>query len=390
MKGYEEHIFRLKEKDQYRSLSTVDKRKVESEDLINLSSNDYLNLSGRTDLQAEFFSNLPTDTFVMSAVSSRLLTGNHFAYNQLEEELAAFFHKETSLVFGSGYHLNTSVLPVLAEKGDLILSDKLVHASIIDGIKLSAADSKRFRHLDYNHARKILQNCRSSYRRVYLVTESVFSMDGDTACSEELLRLKKDFNLFLYIDEAHSVGVYGSCGRGWSWEERIIEEVDILVGTFGKAFASYGAFMVSSSIIRNILINKARSLIFSTALSPVQVLWTHFILQKMKSFDKQRQNLMWMSDKLRKTISDTEYTTLGSSHIVPLICKDNALSVQLSLYLQRAGFYILPIRPPTVPKGSSRLRFSLNSGICRSRFSDLINLIKEVGANYESILAEKG
>lgn len=206
--------------------------------MLNLSSNDYLGLASRKDLVEQFMATTNDHFYPLSSSSSRLLTGNFTIYNQLEKQIAQSFQKEAALIFNSGYHANTGILPALADKQTLILADKLVHASIIDGIRLSGAPFKRYRHNDLDQLEQLVHKHSHEYEQLIVVTESIFSMDGDVADLKRLIDLKKKHsNILLYVDEAHAIGVRGERGLGISEEQGCIHEIDILVGTFGKALA---------------------------------------------------------------------------------------------------------------------------------------------------------
>ncbi len=335
----------------------------EGREMLNLSSNDYLGLSSNPRLIEEFKAETDVMALPYSAVSSRLLSGNHQYYKMLEDDLADWYDKEASLVFNSGYHANIGILPALANKHDLILADKLVHASIIDGLRLSEAQMLRYKHLDYEHLQSILVAHREEYENVFIVTESIFSMDGDVADLQQLCEIKKEFDAFLYVDEAHAIGVRGTNGLGCCEEQACIEDIDFVVGTFGKAFASMGAFVVCEEIFRNYLINTQRSLIFTTALPPVNVAWTRFVLNRMPDFFELRNKLSEISGRLRNILKERGFEIRGCSHIVPMICGSNENSVDMSELLRDNGFFVLPVRYPTVPKNEARIRFSLNASI---------------------------
>ena len=280
------------------------------------------------------------------------------------------------MVLNSGYHANIGILPALAGKRDLIVADKLVHASIIDGLRLSEAEMLRFRHLDYEHLREILFNHREEYDNVFIVTESIFSMDGDVADLQELCDLKREYDTFLYVDEAHAVGVRGTNGLGCCEEQGCIDDIDFIVGTFGKAFASYGAFVVCDEMFRDFLVNTQRSLIFTTALPPVNVAWTRFILNRMPGFCSYRMKLSGIAEQLRTTLANRGFETRGDSHIVPFLCGSNENSVYMSELFQDNGFFVLPVRYPTVPKNEARIRFSLNAAIPEEDYDCLMEFIE--------------
>lgn len=344
--------------------------------MLNLSSNDYLGLASDKSLREEFLEGLTADNFIPSSSSSRLLTGNFSEYDRLEESLSRLFGKESALVFNSGYHANTGILPALADSRSLILADKLVHASIIDGIRLSQARCIRYRHNNYGQLEKLLEENAASYDNIFIVTESIFSMDGDEADLKHLVALKNRYgNAVLYVDEAHAFGVRGEKGLGCAEEQGVIGDIDLLVGTFGKAGASAGAYIVCEKAIREFLVNKMRTLIFTTALPPVNLAWTDFIVNKLPHFEERRRHLAEISEKLRKCLKDKGYDMASSSHIIPVITGESDKAVIKAAELQANGFYALPVRPPTVPAGSSRIRLSLTSNILESDIGELVTLI---------------
>ncbi|MDR0983356.1 MAG: 8-amino-7-oxononanoate synthase [Culturomica sp.] len=346
-------------------------------ELLNLSSNDYLGLSANRRFKEEFFLEFDVKSLNFSAVSSRLLSGNHEYYLMLENDLRELYGKEAALVFNSGYHANIGILPALTSKKDLIIADKSVHASIIDGIRLSEAEFARYRHADMEHLRSILQEKREQYENVFIVTESIFSMDGDVADLLELCDLKKEFDAFLYVDEAHAVGVRGTNGLGCCEEQACMEDIDFIVGTFGKAFASVGAFVVCNDLFREYLVNTQRSLIFSTALPPMNVAWTRYVLNRMPEFYELREKLLTVSERLRQTLREKNFETTGSSHIVPMICGENETAVEMAELLCDNGFFVLPVRYPTVPKNQARIRFSLNAAIPDEDYDCLFEFLEK-------------
>ncbi len=332
--------------------------------MLNLSSNDYLGLAEDTALRDEFLSQTPSAAMRFSASSSRLLTGNFAEHRRLEQVLASLYGAEAALVFSSGYHMNAGILPALADRRTLILADKLVHASLIDGLRLSAAKCMRFRHQDYDHLHALMTRHHADFDRTIIVTESVFSMDGDTAQLTRLVDLKLHFpGTLLYVDEAHAVGVRGRRGLGLAEEQDCLDGIDILCGTFGKALASVGAFAVCRRVIRDYLVNKMRTLIFTTALPPVNMAWTRFVVERLPDFSDQRERLAALSARLREAFARRGQAMPSESHIVPLVVGGSTDAVRTAVRMQRLGFYVLPIRPPTVPEGTSRLRFSLTAAL---------------------------
>ncbi len=349
---------------------------VEGRRMLNLSSNDYLGLAADRPLREEFLQGLTPDTFLPTSSSSRLLTGNFTLYDELEAELARRFGTEAALVFNSGYHANTGILPAVSDAQTLILADKLVHASLIDGIRLSAARCIRYRHNDLAQAARLMEQHRNAYARIILVTESIFSMDGDQADLGELVRLKRRYdNVLLYVDEAHAFGVRGERGLGCAEEAGCIADIDFLVGTFGKAAASAGAYIVCRQAVRDYLVNRMRTFIFTTALPPVNIAWTLFVLRRLEQMDGRRKQLARNGKQLRDVLTFRGYPCPSTSHIVPLIVGASADTVLLAEQLQRHGFYALPVRPPTVPEGTSRIRFSLTADIREEEIERLKSVV---------------
>ncbi len=379
---YKNNIENLIKNNSYRILRETFKNgkyiKFENKQYLNLSSNDYLGISCDTALWNNFLKNkvLNSNNFLGSNSSSRLLTGNSEHYTQLENYLLTLYKSEAALVFNSGYHANIGILPAITTKNDLIISDKLVHASIIDGIKLSKAENIYYRHNKTEQLEEILKTKRHLYKNVFIVTESVFSMDGDYADLLKLIEIKEKYDTFLYVDEAHAIGTIGKQGLGLSEELNITSKIDFIVGTFGKAIASQGAFVICNNVFRNYLINKMRSLIYTTALPPITLEWTYFVMQYVTTMENERHRLKQISDFFRNKISSLGYKTNGSSQIIPLIVGENIKCIKLADYLQDNGIFILPVRPPTVPDGTSRLRFSLTANMEKSEIENIIKLLE--------------
>ena len=381
-KYMQQHLQDLKEQSNLRCLPrmihdgrhvTIDNRRM-----LNLSSNDYLGLATDQGLREEFLRTLTAETFLPTSSSSRLLTGNFNIYEELETELAGLFDTEAALVFNSGYHANTGILPAVSDTQTLILADKLVHASIIDGIRLSAARCIRYRHNDTNQLERLLKENHEAYRQIIIATESIFSMDGDMADLTKLVELKRAYNnVMLYVDEAHAFGVRGKYGLGCAEESGCIRDIDFLVGTFGKAAASTGAYIVCNRVTREYLVNRMRTLIFTTALPPINIAWTLFIVRKLPSMQERRQHLARISRLLRKALQTKGYDHPSVSHIVPLIIGASANAIRCAEELQRHGVYALPVRPPTVPEGTSRIRFSLTAEIKEEEIKELAHLISQ-------------
>lgn len=364
--NYSETLNILKESGNYRQFPEDRLGK----DIIDLSSNDYLGLGCLT--LADFIKENPQlASASMSSVASRLLAACQKPYEALEQDLADIFHRPT-LLFNSGYHANTGVVSALADRDTVIIADKLVHASIIDGIILSRAKFQRFAHNDFDELERMV-NAVPETKRVLVIVESRYSMDGDAADIERLISLKKSHeNVLLYVDEAHSFGAEGKGGCGICMQHGCCEMIDVIIGTFGKALASYGAFAAVSPVIKEYLINKSRSLIFSTAISPLQVEWSRLMLRKMADMESEREHLKDLSARLYEILC--KYSPIkpaAVSHIQALIVGDAARAVEISLKLRENGIVALPIRTPTVPAGTERIRFSLSA---RNTFEELDKL----------------
>jgi len=371
MSDYVAELAKLEAAGQLRSLKVIDPQSI------NFSTNDYLGIGDCSALQEEFYSlqnPARSHAYKCGATSSRLLSGNFEGYAQLEQLLADSYQR-SALVFNSGYHANIGILPALTTKQDLILSDKLNHASIVDGCQLSAARTMRFRHGDLEHLEKLLTKHRDDYDNVFIITESIFSMDGDLADLSKLVQLRNQYDCFLLVDEAHAIGVRGESGLGLCEEFGLLSVVDLIIGTFGKALASSGAFVICSETIKKWLINKMRSLIFTTALPPVVVHWNYFVFKKMLGMTDRRAKLFSLA-KFCRTQLEGFYPIIGDSQIIPIMVGDNHQTVALAEKAKLAGFVVFPIRPPTVPVGTSRLRLSLSASMTESDLLPLLNLLK--------------
>ena len=382
LEHFSAQLDQLKQQGNFRQFTTNIQQdcyiQINDRRMLNLASNDYLGLNSDLKLREQFFDETPNDQRWMSSTSSRLLTGNFPEYEQLEASLSQAFHGRSALLFNSGYHMNIGILPALADSKTLILADKLIHASMIDGIRLSTAKYVRYRHNDLAHLTQLLHKYHGdeAFDRIIVVTESMFSMDGDETDLAELVRIKKQFaKVMLYVDEAHAIGVRGEQGLGCAEQYGVIDHIDLLVGTFGKAIASVGGYLICHAIIRDYLINAMRPLIFSTAQPPICMAWANFIFQKVLNLNSQRQHLQQISTYLQDAVKNQGFDCPSSSHIVPVIIGESTKTVAKAKALQDAGFYIMPVRPPTVPQNSSRLRISLTAQIKQSELEQLVTLL---------------
>ncbi|OUY05955.1 8-amino-7-oxononanoate synthase [Acinetobacter populi] len=376
--SYADTLEQLKHKDNFRFFKEIQHHGqyaiLNGSTMLNLSSNDYLGLAQNEALKQQFFDLYPVETRHLTSSSSRLLTGNFPEYEQLEASLSQAFGR-ASLLLNSGYHMNIGILPALTDSKTLIISDELIHASIIDGIRLSKAQKQRYAHQDLAQLEQLLIQAanRDEIEKIMVVTESVYSMDGDITNLNALVALKQKYaKVMLYVDEAHAIGVYGDKGLGCAEQQNCIADIDFLVGTFGKALASVGGYLICDEIIREFLINKMRSLIFSTAQPPLNMAWTNFIFHYMQQMQDKRQHLLQISQKLKQAVLDRGLACPTDSHIIPVIYGENQIAVDKALQMQRAGFYVLPIRPPTVAEGTARVRISLDANLSWSQLEPLI------------------
>lgn len=362
--GFEHEILtRLSAEGNLRRLVDVDAKGAlilcDGVEYVNLSSNDYLGLRDRVDLQNAFIESVDRSRFLMSGSASRLMCGNSLEYSELEKYLADMYEAEDALVLGSGYLLNSSLLRAVCGEEDVILADKLIHASFVDGLQLCKSKWERWRHNDVAWLEKLL--IKHSGKRVFVVIETLYSMDGDLAPMDQILELKKRYGFVLIADEAHAFGVFGSQGRGVI---AVGEDVDYRVVTLGKAGASTGAFVICSSERKKLMVNKMKSLIYSTALPSINLLWSKFIIDQIRGMDSQREYL-W---KLIRFMG-------GESQIFPIFSQGNEAVMNLAKRLKEGGFWATPIKYPTVARGEERMRISLTGSLTIQQLEVLCRLI---------------
>ncbi|MDO4789356.1 MAG: 8-amino-7-oxononanoate synthase [Porphyromonas sp.] len=370
---YRDRIDTLKEAGAYR---TIPKLRVEGKYVwveekryINLAGNDYLGISTDTRLRDEFKEQALELPF--SSSSSRLLTGNSPEHEALEEELSHLYGGKSALLFDSGYHANLGILPALSDDKTLILADRLVHASIIDGIRLSGRPFRRFKHNSIEDLEAQLCRFSTEYETIWIVVESLYSMDGDFAPLPDIVALKQHYpQICIYVDEAHAVGTIGAKGLGCVEELGFLEQVDILIGTMGKALCSVGAFALCSAEVRELLVSTCRPLIFSTALPPVCTAWSLHVMHHLSGMRAQREHLNSLVALLK------ERTALPlSSYIVPVHAGSEERAIWMAEELRADGFFALPIRKPTVPPGGERVRLSLSAALTEQEVERLAQSI---------------
>jgi 8-amino-7-oxononanoate synthase len=346
-------LLRLESKNQRRSLCGFTG--------VNLCSNDYLGLSQREELREAILASVQRAEHV-GGTGSRLLSGNFPAWEEMEREFADFAGTESALYFGSGYAANTGLLGSLLGKEDLVFSDELNHASIIDGLRLSGASKEIYRHGDLNILESTLESHAAEGCRKIIVTESVFSMDGDVADLAEINGLAEKFGASLIVDEAHATAVHGPRGRGIVAACGLEERVLAVVHTCGKALASAGAFVCGSNVLKEHLINHARTFVFSTAMPPYLAGQIGAALRLARAMDAERQELLEHGREFAFRLREDGWDVSASdSQIVPVIIGSNGDALEATEFLQSEGFAVRAIRPPTVPEGKARLRLSLTS-----------------------------
>jgi 8-amino-7-oxononanoate synthase len=326
--------------------------------LVNLSSNNYLGLAGRPEIEAAMAEAAQRGA---GATASRLVVGTDPDTIALEEELAAWKSTEVALLFGSGYLANIGVLTALLGRGDAVFSDRLNHASIIDGCRLSGATIYRYRHCDVDHLASLLDRTDAGARKL-IVTESVFSMDGDVAPLPEIADLAERHGAALVVDEAHAAGVFGPRGEGLVRELGLGDRADLTIGTLGKAFGVYGAYVAGARVWIDWLVNASRPFVFTTALPPAVIGGVRAALRLVAEAGEARAALLAGAERLRAGLAAAGLDTGASTtQIVPVVIGANERALAFSRELEDRGVLGVAIRPPTVPEGTARIRLSLTA-----------------------------
>jgi 8-amino-7-oxononanoate synthase len=348
----------------------------ENKEYLDFSSNDYLGLSNHPELKKAAIEAI--DKFGVASCASRLLSGDAEIFHKLEDALARFKGQEAALVFNSGYQANVGIISSLFTRGDCIFSDRLNHASIIDGILLAQAKIFRFQHNDPEHLESLLKKERDKFKKALIITESIFSMDGDRAPLKELVGLKEKYNCRIMVDEAHATGVFGENGSGLVEEEGLSDRIDLIMGTFSKALAGFGAYLATSKSIVDYLVNTCRSFIYSSALPPAVIACNLASLKLIKDEPYRRKILLSLAKMLRDKLEEKGFCIKGSSQIIPLILGDNLRALEFAKKIQAQGYWVLPVRPPSVPAGQARLRLSLSYDHNAEILNKLIEVISEI------------
>jgi glycine C-acetyltransferase len=352
----------IRERGTYRRMRVLDglqgpRMSVDGREILLFAGSNYLDLARHPEVVAA--AERGARDWGCAAGGSRLITGNLAIHEALEDELANFFEREAALAFNTGYMANLGVIPALVGDGDVLVSDELNHASIIDGARLARTEVAVFRHGDVESFTEVLAKVRGTARRILVAVDGVYSMDGDVAPVAEIVKRAHEADAMVLLDDAHGTGVLGTRGRGTAEAAGVLSEVDILMGTLGKSIGSFGAFVVGSHRLRDLLVNTARSFIFSCALAPAQVESARVSLRLVDEEPWRRQRLAENCDRLRTRLSESKISTAPSTtHILPVVLGDNDTTMAVSESLLDRGYYAQGIRHPSVPRGSARLRIT--------------------------------
>ncbi|MFA7164409.1 MAG: 8-amino-7-oxononanoate synthase [Desulfoplanes sp.] len=335
---------------------------VQGKKVLNLASNNYLGLSGHPEMKAASIKAI--ETYGTSSGASRLVSGNFSLYGELESSLASLKKQEAALVLGSGYAANLALCGTFADRRTVVFSDRLNHASIVDGIILSRARQVRYRHNDMDHLAHCLEKYRD-YPRKLLITDSVFSMDGDRADLMSIVRLCKDHGVPMAVDEAHATGILEN-GRGLACELGVEREIDLHMGTLSKGLGSHGGFIAGDHRLIAMIANRGRSFIFSTALPPAVIGAGLCGVQLVRAHPQWGRDLLRHSEAFRQWLLSSGFTVGPSTtQIIPVILGDNNAVLAARDSLLANGILVSAIRPPTVPEGTARLRLALRSDLGR-------------------------
>lgn len=375
-----EDLDKRNKNNQFRSLHSVLPEKNSSSinkngrELLNFCSNDYLGLSKNPNVikkASEY-----AESYGAGSTASRLITGTYDIHEKLEGKIAQTFNTEAALLFNSGFQANSTIIQTLTTRHSLVLTDKLSHNSLLQGSLLSRARLQRFEHNDLEHLKHLLINAEAKeYDRILIVTETVFSMDGDRSEVPAIAKLAEKYNTLLFVDDAHAVGVWGDRGLGLGYDT---PGIDILLGTCGKAFGTFGAYVACSQKMKDYLVNYCPGFIYTTALPPAVVGAIESSLELIPDLEKEREeyhkNIFKMIDQLQEFGFDTGPT---STQIIPIILGDESKTLKLAQWLEEQGILATAIRPPTVPENSSRIRITVTAKHTEGPIDCFLDKMKE-------------
>ncbi len=342
----------LKKKSNYRELKVIEENFI-----LDFSTNDYLNLNLDKSFKKKFIDNIDFNKISFGSCGSRLLGGNHREIIDFEKEIDKVFKKK-SLVFGSGYDANTTIIETFYSSQDIIFTDRYNHASIYDGVINSKVKIIRYKHLDYLDLEKKLKKYRNLYKKSLIITESIYSMDGDIVDLDKIVLLKNKYDSQLYLDEAHS---YGVLGYGLAYNKSLIKEIDFLVLGLGKGGSSSGGVLILDDIPRSYIINKGRKFIYTTAPSPIQTQWNRYVFKNIPFLEDKIKKLNILKKFFYKKLKEQDIQTMSTEQIVNIVIGDNKKTIEISENLIKEGYLVYPIKEPTVPKKTARIRLTLTA-----------------------------
>lgn len=374
-------LIKIRDKGLYRELRYIEtsqspRVKIEGKNFILLGSNNYLGLCDDSRLKKAAIDAI--NKYGVGSGGSRLTTGSYDLHKELEEKLASFKGTEASLVFNTGYMANVGIISALCDYSWVIFSDKLNHASIIDGYRLSRAKLIRYKHCDMNDLLNKINKYKGSNNLI--VTDGVFSMDGDIAPLPDIVKIAKQYNMMTMVDDAHATGILGKNGSGTASYFGLDNEIDISMGTLSKAVASEGGYVAGKKDLINYLINSARSFIYSTALAPSTIAVSIKALEIIEKDEERRVKLLKMANWFQNELRRAGFNVMETkTPIIPILIGDVDKAVQFSKILLSQGVYVPAIRPPSVPRGTSRLRISLMATHSKEDLEEVLVKIKEIG-----------
>jgi 8-amino-7-oxononanoate synthase len=372
----------LKRQGLYRSLKDVEGPTgtsliIDGRKALQFASNDYLGLANHPRLKAA--AREAVERYGAGAGSSRLVCGNLDLNRQLEEKVAQLKHKEAALLYSTGYMANLGIITVLTGEGDLIVSDEFNHASIVDACRLSRAQVRVYPHKCMDALEALLADA-GRYRRRLIVTDGIFSMDGDIAPLPDLVTLAEQYACMLMVDDAHATGVLGPNGGGTGDHFGLAEQIDIAMGTFGKALGGFGAFVAGDRSLREFLINRSRPFMFTTGLPPSVIASAVAALAVVEEEPELRARLRDNANRLRQGITQLGFTVAGGeTQIIPLLVGDASRTMQMAALLLEEGVFIQGIRPPSVPQGTSRLRITVSAAHSPGEVAFALEALEKAG-----------
>lgn len=366
IKRFEKELDEIRKEKRFRELKVIDGK------LINLSSNDYICVGSDIKIREDFYKEYGGVALPFSSSSSRLISGTFKEIEELELELYKIYGKE-SLVFNSGFDANSCFIETICSKDTLILTDRLNHASIYKGIIDSKTRFVTYEHLNMDHLEKLLIKYSEKYDEILVITETIYSMDGDYCNLKRLVELKKKYGFSIMIDEAHSYGVYG---YGMVYGHKLLEEIEHIVIPLGKGGGSLGAYLLTNKVTKDYLINKGKKFIYTTALPPINIAWNLFVLKNMNKFKDNIKRLHSLKYFTLKKMREKGIKTSSKTQIISIVIPEIEKLEKIVEEAKKKGFFIYPVKEPTVPKGTSRIRIGLNSGIEKSEILNFLNIIK--------------